>query len=150
MAIEPKTVTIDGFRYAFSPLFAKAGMRLWTEIAQKLGGSLAGGALGGVDVKDTKALGGQLIGALCAQLDPDFVERVSDTLARQCRVDLPADGGVTTVALFDIFDAHFAGRTKAQFMWIKFCLEAQYSDFLGLLTQLISSGAVARALKAKE
>lgn len=144
MALEPETREIGGYRYTYTPLGAKRGMRLFTQLAQRLGGSI-GAAVGGAG--DATAMGGRAIGTLCAQLDPDFLEQVIETLAAQTKVELPGNDGPKLVDLKGVLDLHFAQRLMDQFGWLEFCLETQYTDFLGWLKQALSGGDALRLQK---
>ena len=147
MALEPATREIDGHRYTYRPLGAKAGMRLFTALVQRLGGSVGAAMGGGVD---RSALGANAIGELCRQLDPDFVEHLIDQLAPRTTVALPGDSGTKDVDLSKVLDLHFGGRLLAQLHWLEFCLETQYADFLGELKTKLGGDRPAGATEGGE
>jgi len=130
MSLDPETREIAGHTYTFRPLGAKAGMRLFTQLVQRLGGSLGPALVGGV--ADKSAIGAAALSTLATQLDPDFVERMAATFAERTVVRMDAEHGSKDVALDKVLDLHFGGRVLAQLQWLQFCLETQYADFLGL------------------
>lgn len=145
MSLDPETREIDGHAYTFRPLGAKAGMRLFTQLVQRLGGTVGPALSGGAD---KAKIGAAALGSLASQLDPDFIERLVDTFAPRTTVTMAADHGGKEVQLDKILDLHFGRRLVAQLQWLEFCLETQYADFLGLLKgQLADRAASATAAR---
>jgi hypothetical protein len=98
--------------------------------------------LGGIDAGDvllrlTKCIGPS-VGALTdpslsavfekLSLTPEDMAYFREKFGPQSRVHL-ADGKSPRIG--DCYDDHFAGRTGAALEWFRFCIEVNYSDFLG-------------------
>lgn len=147
MSLDPETREIDGYTYTFRPLGAKAGMRLFAQLVQRLGGTVGPALTGGADKAQ---IGAAALSSLASQLDPDFVDQLINTFAPRTTVRMDADHGSKEVALDKILDLHFGRRLVAQLQWLEFCLETQYSDFLGLLRGQLAGQAASETAARKD
>lgn len=134
MSLETKTKTIDGTRYAYRPMGAKKGRRLFTELVQRFGGAFGDSVTGAG--ADQLAAGGKAIGALCAKLDPDFHERLVAELFAHTDIEV-ADGAVKRLA--DVAEQVFAGRIMHELLVTEFALESQFSDFLEFVKRALNT-----------
>ena len=146
MALEPAVRELDGHRYMYAPLGSKAGMRLFAQLVQRLGDSIGQLVTAAAAPGETEAdfagkadIAGKAVGAVCARLDPDFLEELVALMANQTQVELPAEGGPTLLPLSNKIEAHFQQRIMTQFKWLHFCLGTQYSDFLDSATTALGS-----------
>lgn len=149
---------IDGTNYQYMPLMATPARELLDKLIQRFGPAVgktikaldqANGLSLDHDTKDTSSMLGALaaplgegISELADKLDPKFHADLVKTLAKQTCIEV--DGNWPQLA--PRIEQHFAVNLMSEAKWIKFCLECQYSDFLGLF----QGGAISlMALKAK-
>ena len=125
----PAVKTIDGTQYTLTLLGARQGLGVLTRLKTLFAGALKGG--GTTEEK--------IAGALDALTETD-VTFLCDTFAKLCTVRI----GEKEPRLSDLFDEHFSGSYEALIHWLLFCLEANFSSFLGLagikLPQATTSG----------
>lgn len=148
MARENVTRAIDGVDYKVVQLGAKEGnklfIRLFRILAPTLGTLLEnappGGNLGDIPV--------DALGPALSALADKVTEEEFDNLVRKfapCTM-FGKESADRWQPLSDHFDDHFAGRQMACLMWLRFCLEVNFSDFFVAFKQAAERQ---RALKTK-
>ena len=125
---EPQKKTIDGVTYEVTPLGFKKGRRAFTRVAKILGPVL--GAAESLD-----SLGGRNVSAmlerLLTEVGDDDLDWFADVFGATTRFS--RDGDKWPYLNESNREALFGGNLLAFFQWLVFCLEVNFSDFLGLL-----------------
>ncbi len=139
--LEAQKRTIGEHTYEVTQLTAPIGrkllVRLFKVLGPPIGAALAGlpeGDGDGVATGDlkTKAIGDAVM-MLAETLTESELEHLVETLTPTTLYSLEAD---KWLQLKDDNEFHWAGRFLDMFAWIGFCLECNYSDFLGGQTSL--------------
>lgn len=134
--------TIDGHEYSVSMLPAKTAKRTLLKIVKVIAPSAADG-IGSVSslaelLGDAAKFGiADAIRTFVDRVDEDTLMEVTDLLAERTTVNL----GKQSPQLSQIYDAHFAGKLKAETKWFGFALKTQFADFfdgLGSLEELVA------------
>lgn len=123
---DPKTTTIDGWRYTVRPLPTSRGLSLVWRLARMLGpafSALLAAADGGVEGAFGKALD-----ALVERVTPDELVDIARELAGTA--DIIQSGGSKSAALGEVFDVHFAGDYLALLDFLRFALETNFGPFV--------------------
>lgn len=113
---EAQTKTLGQTQYRVRPLGAKQGCRVITRLSKLLGSAFKSGA------KDQNAMLGAALESL-GEEDLDFFCRQFETHT-QISVD-----GSKWPTLSDVFDVHFSQNYGELLLWLKFCLEVNFSGF---------------------
>lgn len=138
-----KEKKIGEHTYTVHMLGAMEGWRLFVELASAVGPSIGvvldalpesgslkdfaikaqkfadGGGIGDMDLKGAKIEAA--IRSVLQVVDPDFIQRVTEQLAKVTIVD--------GAPLPDVFELHFAGKIGSLVRWLAFALTVQYTDF---------------------
>lgn len=120
-----KTVEIDGVTYEIQVLDAIKGFRLYVKLLNSAGGALAD--LGNLKTSSPGELAMRAMGAVLANVTPEFAEELRSTFAASCAVVL--EGGKKP-QVKDVFITHFRGRYAHMTKWILECAKANFADFL--------------------
>lgn len=159
--LEPQEKEIDGSVYLYQPLMATPARELLDQLIRKFGPALAA-AIEGLENADlnldqdtvnigeilgtvTDSLGGG-VRELTAALQPAFHHKLVDQLGKQTQIKNVETSEQFVPFSKDIREVLFATNLLAEFKWIAFCLEVQYSDFFELLR---TTAARAVAFKAQ-
>lgn len=133
MAIEFRERRIGEYTYRVTQLGAKAGRVMMVRLF-KLAGPGVGSFVGGVgrggtsgDLEVAMALGfGDAVHDLAARISSDEVAAITDQFALQTVLVTSPE---VELRLSDIFDDHFAGRYDEMLLWLRFCLEVNFTSF---------------------
>ncbi len=111
---ETVTETIAGYTYTIEKLGAKEGRKLLASLIRAVGPAFEG--------EDA-------IAKLCAAVTDSQLDMLCDTFAKATRYSPENDPDKEWELRLEI-DQHFAGRYGAMVLWLKACLDANYSSFL--------------------
>ncbi len=124
--LETKQREIDGVTFSVEMLDGKSSRGVFVRVVKLLGPSLADLAKSGaesiLDADHTVALGA--LAKLTEGLTEVDLEALVDVFSRKTKIAVGA-------AWVPVPDAVFAGKLLTMFKWLAFCLEVNYSDFLG-------------------
>lgn len=132
MSERVKEKTIGKHRYRVALFGARQGQRMLTKLTKKaapvLGALAEAGTLSGAGLgKAAEALGAQLS-------EEDF-----DSIAAEFADVTDVKVGDKWPRLSHVYDEHFAGNYAELLEWLKFAIEANYSDFLGRVANIVSA-----------
>lgn len=125
------TFTLEGFEYDYTPLKAKASLKLMTRITRAVGKPL--GQLMSAKPEGQIAA----IMELFSAVDDETLEYAISVFGGNCTYTDKSGN----YRLDKAFDAHFAGRQMAALGWLAQCAGAEYGDFLAGLNSLGSNQA---------
>jgi hypothetical protein len=162
--IETHEKEIDGVRYRFKPLMAKAARDQLDQLIQKFGPAFAS-AIKGLQNAGTydadkeanilemlPAVAGSIGGAIesfCGALTPAYHANLVRTFFHQVSMEDTVNGQEAWPLLSpDRCEIHFATRLLSETKVLCWCLEVQYADFFGLFRQGLMLAALSRAAKS--
>lgn len=127
--LQAQTRVIEGKEYSVTPLGAVTGRKVLTRLLKIVG----------------PAIDKASIGDLVANLQESDIDYFCDLFAKSTRVTTGTDKNNMPVQplLSDngLFDLHFAGNYGAMVLWLKFCLEVNFSSFFQSLGSVLGSVA---------
>jgi hypothetical protein len=164
--LEPTQKEIDGILFEYRPLLATPARGLLNKLIGKFGPALAGAIEElkkagdfdmDADVSELPMLFGDALGALVREIslgaDANFHNGVVDLLRKQSSAQ-NTDGNMqplgTGTGVNMYAEQLFAVHQLRELKWIAFCLEVQFSDFLGGLREAGSALMATKATKAAQ
>jgi hypothetical protein len=146
---------IDGDLYKVTMLSAKEGRKLLLELKTILGPTIAEllRGVGGKDGKGESLLDMDMspiadaVAEFAHAVSPEKYQEVVTLFASRTTVTIGAGTPDQREFILSQIDNHFQGRFLTEFKWISYCLEVNYSDFLGGLESMKS--VVGNAVAAK-
>lgn len=125
MGFEAKTKQIGDHTYQVTQLPGKLGRKILMRLMRVAAPLIDGAA------KPTT----EMFTSVAAALDDELVDFVESSFIGVTMISTDSGG---LVPLGDRFNTHFAGKYQDWFQWVVFCLEVNYSDFLGELKRHIA------------
>lgn len=122
--MEQSKKEINGNTYLVKPLPARKGISTLTMLIKLVGPAFSSGD-GTDDKRVTKAFG-EILNGLEAQQVLDIAD-----LFGGCTIVTRKDGTQIALSGGEMFDSHFAAKYAEMVEWLAFCLEVNFSDFLG-------------------
>ena len=141
-----KRANINGKTYIIGRLRASEGREILLLLLRNLGPGLGEALVGAAGVSGLAEMPAESLGRalqdVCLRLNADDLARASEAFGGVSSVVT----GKTQVQLTPEFqDTHFSGALGAWTQWIIACVEFNYADFLGYLTNAAVSRAAANA-----
>lgn len=136
---EPQRKTIDGVTFEVTPLGFRKGRQAFTRLAKALGPAL-GAAESVTELAQGQGVN-KVLERLVGEVSDDDLDWFSETFAETTRFSRDGERWPTMRSAEQ--DALFGGNLTLFFRWLMFCMEVNFSDFLGLLRSAKSGEGLA-------
>lgn len=132
--LDPRETDIDGVSFKVEPLALKESRATFVRLVHMIGPAFAQMGKAVIGSKDVLDIDSEVALAAIGTLMTDMREEDLDHCCRVfgAKTKMRAENG-TYVPLSDTI---FAGRLTLMFKWLAFCIEVNYSDFLGVLKDM--------------